>query len=713
MRLSEIRPGDVDRLQHVALMRLTLRVMGETHRILGDLQQWLAGEVRGRAADDGAVGVAELAGLSNQMESRWRQAMQEWRRLFEAALVQAGSLPFGALVVQHNHFMGLVQPLPASTSSAIGEGAFGRWGELVEDFSPAEVGTIINRWQDRRARALQAASERTMPDRLTLSQRVWRLENGGLQQIQGTLAGAYAERTNAYDLAARLEAQLGANQDLPRWTSTRLYRMTPTDRMNDERGLLRGEENRGRGIAYNALRLARTEIQYANVYNHIEIARHTPWTTGKKVRLSPQHPVSDVCDGLAEGGPYAVQDVIIPAHPNCLCYEEYVVMEDKLFAQQVRGWLDGSNTFLDDYQGWLGSIQPSESMPWAMTIADSLELWMNMSGDGHAAALRLGGRTGGEEPGPPPSPPVTPRQTPGGQPARPQGQLPLQPVQAPIKTAAEVRQALLAKAAEYETAFDKAKADYGGQGPAIRTMFKEQERLLAASKKAASEQERLAILKQYDDLDRQIRQIQDERRRQIQQTVGDIKTERSETLRKMLHVDNPARNTISILDPTEVGNAAHWQKGMDEFNKLVSADVWSGNQVGFMAIPDGERPFYNPATGNVRVQAAEPLRAIVHEIGHGFEVRGGLYDKAKTYYDKRTQGETLEKLGTVTGNNNFSDDELTRKDKWMNPYMGKQYASKSTEIVSMGVEYFYAEPEKLAQHDPETFDFIYNLLRGR
>ncbi|MGD9728841.1 MAG: hypothetical protein AB7V39_21015, partial [Nitrospiraceae bacterium] len=318
--------------------------------------------------------------------SRWRQVMTEWRSLFQAALFQAGSLPFGALVVRHNHFMGLVQPLP---SPPLGEGAFGRWGELVEDFSPAEVGTIINRWQERRARALEAASVRTMPDRLTLSQRVWRLDNGGLQQIQGTLAGAYAERTNAYDLAARLEEQLGANQDLPRWTATRLYRMTPAERATDERGLLRGAENRGRGVAYNALRLARTEIQYANHAMSTEIARHSPWVTGRYTRLSPSHPRVDICDQYASGGPYPKTDEILPLHPQCMCRYENEVIGDADFANQVKGWVQGENNYLDEYQGWLGSIQPTEPMPWAMTIADSLELWMNMSGDGHAAALRL------------------------------------------------------------------------------------------------------------------------------------------------------------------------------------------------------------------------------------------------------------------------------------------------------------------------------------
>jgi hypothetical protein len=336
--------------------------------------------------------------------------MQEWRALFEAARVQAGSLPFGALVVRHNYFMGLVQqPLPASTSSAIGEGAIGRWGELVEDFSPAEVGTIVGLWQERRARALTAASERTMPDRLTLSQRVWRLETGGLQQIQGTLAGAYAARTNAWDLARQLEGQLGANQDLPRWSSTRLYRMTPSERAASERGLLRGTENLGRGVAYNALRLARTEIQYANHAVSTEIARRSPWVTGRYVRLSPSHPQIDICDQYASGGPYPKTDEILPLHPQCMCRYENEVIGDADFANQVKGWVQGQNNYLDEYQGWLGSIQPTELMPWNMTIADSLELWLGMSGDGHAAVLRLGGtsRTGGTDGQPGPRAPMT------------------------------------------------------------------------------------------------------------------------------------------------------------------------------------------------------------------------------------------------------------------------------------------------------------------
>lgn len=339
---------------------------------------------------------------------------------------------------------------------------------------------------------------------------------------------------------------------------------------------------------------------------------------------------------------------------------------------------------------------------------------MNMSGDGHAAALRLGGRTG-DGSAPRPTPPVAPKPTRRRQ-ARPQAppspQSPQSP-QSPIKSAEAARDEVKRLAAMYEKLVaDEAKV-YRSYDKTLKPMLAEYNRTVRDINRAKSDEERLALQQRFDEIERQLRTINNERELRRRQALDRLEQERAEALRRVVHVDNPARNTISILDPTEVGNAAHWQKGMDEFNKLVSAEVWSGNQIGFMAIPDGERPFYNPSTGNVRVQTAEPLRSIVHEIGHALEVRGRLYDNVKTYYDKRTQGETPEKMGTVTGNNNYNDDELTRKDKWMNPYMGKQYASKSTEVVSMGVEYFYAEPEKLAQHDPETFDFIYNLLRGR
>ena len=43
--------------------------------------------------------------------------------------------------------------------------------------------------------------------------------------------------------------------------------------------------------------------------------------------------------------------------------------------------------------------------------------------------------------------------------------------------------------------------------------------------------------------------------------------------------------------------------------------------------------------------------------------------------------------------------------------MGKRYANGDTEIISMGLEYFYSDPLKLAKDDPDYFMFMYDVLR--
>lgn len=359
----------INRKSNRALMRLTLRVMGETHRLFIEVQEWLIAQIN-NSTTDGAVDGVKLLGIMPQLEQRWRTAMQQWTAMFTAAREQAASIPFGALVAQHNAYMGIV-------------------ARLQEDMTPEEGGIIVQTWQRRRQLALQAMQDRVYSDGLTLSQRIWRLENGGLGQIRNTLASAMNERTSAGELAQQVEAQLGAERDLPRWTATRLYRMEPSDRAVNAKGLLRGPENRGRGVAYNALRLARTELQYAHHAVSTEIARYAPWVTGRKVRLSPGHPKIDICDSYAAGGPYAKDEAILPLHPNCMCYYEDVLMDKADFVRQSKGWVAGENQFFAEYANWLQARQVTEPLSEAMSMADTLELWNSQRSGAQASALRL------------------------------------------------------------------------------------------------------------------------------------------------------------------------------------------------------------------------------------------------------------------------------------------------------------------------------------
>ncbi len=391
----EVTARNVDRLQHVAVSRLTLFVAGEIHALIEPFQRWLGDQVRQAAADDGAADMAKLAGLMLVAEPRWAEVMRQYAALLRAARVQAADVAFTSLRVKNN--ARFTEWVTKGELVGEGRGARGVAGGLLleETFRPDSTDWIrlARMWMQRRNAALAVAQQRVWSDGLTLSTRIWRLEAGGLQAIRQTLATGMAERTSAWELAQRLEGQLGANADFPRWTRQRLHALSPRERAQDLSGLLRAGDAlqpwQSRGVSYNALRLARTEIQYANHAVTSEIARNFPGIVGRKSRLSPEHPVTDICDEYAAGGPYGPDADFLPLHPQCLCYWEEVLMPRSEFAAQVRGWAAGENDFLDGYSAWLDQRAMG---PWVAAAAldafwNVLALWMG--GDVDAMALVL------------------------------------------------------------------------------------------------------------------------------------------------------------------------------------------------------------------------------------------------------------------------------------------------------------------------------------
>ena len=377
-RVASLPLHRLGRAQSRALARLTLATAGRTHELLLPVQEWLVAGVRSAARGDGTADPQALARLANSAGTRWADALRGYGRTLEVAREQAASLPFGVLVRQHN---GMLAGFFAESAGRR------RRGALEEVLTPDDLLPTLMMWQARRDAALQATAVRTHGDGLTLSRRLWRLENEGLTRIRATLASAYDGRTNALALARQLEAELGADAQMPRWTTQRLYGMTPKQRMDDRNGLLTDSTQRARGVAYNAVRLARTELQYANHAVSSEIALHNPAVIGRWVRLSPGHPKSDVCDGWADGGPYPKTDAILPLHPQCMCFYEEKLMERAEFGRQVREWMQGEGAFLDDYAAWLGLRNPVQALPYALPVAEVLEFWLSRS---HAAeAVKL------------------------------------------------------------------------------------------------------------------------------------------------------------------------------------------------------------------------------------------------------------------------------------------------------------------------------------
>lgn len=98
----------------------------------------------------------------------------------------------------------------------------------------------------------------------------------------------------------------------------------------------------------------------------------------------------------------------------------------------------------------------------------------------------------------------------------------------------------------------------------------------------------------------------------------------------------------------------------------------------------------------------------VHELGHNMEhVVKGILSHEKSFYERRTAGEALMKLG-----GNYKSSEVTRKDHFLDPYMGKDYGGRAYELVSMGFEYAFTDPKTLIQ-DEDFAQFIFGLLTIR
>lgn len=188
-----------------------------------------------------------------------------------------------------------------------------------------------------------------------------------------------------------------------------------------------------------------------------------------------------------------------------------------------------------------------------------------------------------------------------------------------------------------------------------------------------------------------------------------VTLERDRRLRELVGVGNPGRLAIQARG-VDTSILQNWQDGIGDFNRLVSSQVIGGNNsVAFELIQGNGRAFFDPLPKSVNVTSASSRDTVVHELGHWLEeINPDVHRKALEFYDRRTQGYALEWLGP-----GYDQHERTRRDKFIDEYMGKDYRRQATELVSMGIEYLHTKPATLARRDPDMFDWVFNLVRGQ
>lgn len=134
-----------------------------------------------------------------------------------------------------------------------------------------------------------------------------------------------------------------------------------------------------------------------------------------------------------------------------------------------------------------------------------------------------------------------------------------------------------------------------------------------------------------------------------------------------------------------------------------------------LATKGGQRAAAQPTTGVVYVAGTFSKQIFFHELAHVLEDDERTRALANRFLDHRTERtedgkNKVVSLASLTGNSGYKRDEVAYKDSFIDPYVGKYYRDRITEVFSMGMQYFNS-PESmavLAEKDPDHF----NLMLG-
>lgn len=116
--------------------------------------------------------------------------------------------------------------------------------------------------------------------------------------------------------------------------------------------------------------------------------------------------------------------------------------------------------------------------------------------------------------------------------------------------------------------------------------------------------------------------------------------------------------------------------------------------------------------GRIEMGAFPKVSYQVHEWGHAIEQLNPKHAlAAREFLQARTANEPAVKLNELLPEHGYRDDEITRRDDFIDAYMGKLYP-EDTEITSMALEHFWRDAGLLYRKDAHAFYFALGQLAG-
>ncbi|KKL84108.1 hypothetical protein LCGC14_1968000, partial [marine sediment metagenome] len=160
--------------------------------------------------------------------------------------------------------------------------------------------------------------------------------------------------------------------------------------------------------------------------------------------------------------------------------------------------------------------------------------------------------------------------------------------------------------------------------------------------------------------------------------------------------DNGFNKYCDILEDI-AGNSA-----LNHYNKK-NIDAW---------VHKGKyRANAHPEKFTVDFGSADGLRAQFHEYGHLLE-NSKVIRRKSNYWVSSRGGHKRMRFDTI--NTWSADSQMAYKNKFIDSYVGKVYASGDTEVMSMGMMQFtsYKKMLRFAKKDFDHFSFVHGILTG-
>lgn len=224
-------------------------------------------------------------------------------------------------------------------------------------------------------------TRKTQDGGLNLSQRVWKYTGMYKSELEDTLDLALGEGTPSMRLASKIQSYLNEPDRFYRRFRVKtgededgnpIYgRVWKRRTFDQETGLYKWVDDDprkyhpGQGVyrssARNAQRLARTETNMAYRTAEYDRWQEMDFVVGIEIRLSNNHPYTDICDDLA--GVYPKDFKWTGWHPNCRCYQVPVLASEKEVDAMVDRILDGGDPSEVDCKGEVTEL-PQEFQDW-------------------------------------------------------------------------------------------------------------------------------------------------------------------------------------------------------------------------------------------------------------------------------------------------------------------------------------------------------------